>query len=71
MDLDQDLAHVLLDLNAGAANTSDTTQTPSILAGTYQTGATPRIGDQYQADLPALKSTQTFQNYGQNGHDTH
>ena len=55
-NIDQDLAQTLLDLNASATNTANSTR-PQILAGTYQPGATPRIGAQYQvSDLPTPAS---------------
>ncbi len=52
---DQDLAQTLLDLNAAARGNSSSR--PQILAGTFQPGAAPRVGAQYQvANLPAPKS---------------
>lgn len=55
---DQDLAQTLLDLNATVqAGNSPSSLRPQILAGTFQPGAAPRIGAEYQvADLPAPKN---------------
>lgn len=62
---DQDLAQTLLDLNAAARGNNSSSRT-QILAGTFQPGAAPRVGAQYQvADLPVPKSRASPT---QNGH---